>query len=99
MNRPGSGQMINAALAQQRTGGCGRGCNGKRSKHCLRTAETFPDWRRDRNTIEFIGIWERINNSGFNPIEFDGIRKEAGLHRSIELARQRLALGDGEGAR
>lgn len=95
MSKPGSGQMINAALAQQLTGGCGKGWNGKRSKHCLRTAETFSDWRHNRNTIEFIGIWEQINNSGFNPIEFDGFRKEARQHRSIELARQRLSLGDG----
>lgn len=26
-----------------------------------------------RNTIEFLGIWEPLNNPGFNPIEFDGI--------------------------
>jgi hypothetical protein len=35
---------------------------------------------RNRNTLEFLGLWEQINNVGFNPVEFDGIRKVAGLN-------------------
>jgi len=31
------------------------------------------DWLCNRNTIEFLGIWEQINNPGFNPVEFDGV--------------------------
>ena len=31
-------------------------------------------------TVEFLGIWERQNNPGFNPVEFDGIRMQAGLN-------------------
>lgn len=38
------------------------------------------NWMRNRNTIEFLGIWEELYNSNFNPIEFDGFRKEAGLN-------------------
>ena len=38
------------------------------------------NWMRNRNTIEFLGIWEQLNNPGFNSIEFDGIRKQAGLN-------------------
>lgn len=38
------------------------------------------NWLRNRNTIEFLGIWERLNNPDFNPIEFDGFRKLAGLN-------------------
>jgi KilA domain-containing protein len=38
-------------------------------------------WLRNKNTIEFIGIWERINNSSFNSPEFGGIMQEAGLNR------------------
>ena len=33
------------------------------------------NWMRTRNTIEFLGIWEQLNNPDFNSIEFDGIRK------------------------
>ena len=38
------------------------------------------NWLRNRNTLEFLGIWEQINNPDFNPVEFDGIKKQAGLN-------------------
>ena len=38
---------------------------------------------RSRNTIEFLGIWETLNNPNFNPVEFEGVRKQAGLHAFI----------------
>jgi hypothetical protein len=44
------------------------------------TDDLIRNWLRNRNTIEFLGIWEQINNPGFNPVEFDGIRKLAGLN-------------------
>jgi len=37
-------------------------------------------WMRNRNTVEFLGLWERLNNPDFNPIEFDRVKKEAGLN-------------------
>ncbi len=44
-----------------------------------RTDYVILNWLRNRNTIEFLGIWEHLNNPGFNPIEFDGIKKQDGL--------------------
>lgn len=38
------------------------------------------NWLRNRNTLEFLGIWEHLNNPDFNPVEFDGFRKLAGLN-------------------
>ncbi len=38
------------------------------------------NWLRNRNTIEFLGIWEHLNNPDFKPVEFDGFRKLAGLN-------------------
>ena len=38
------------------------------------------NWMRNRNTIEFLGIWENLYNPMFNPLEFEGFRKEAGLN-------------------
>lgn len=38
------------------------------------------NWMRNRNTIEYLGIWESLYNSHFNPIEFEGFKKEAGLN-------------------
>lgn len=38
------------------------------------------NWMRNRNTIEYLGIWETLYNPCFKPLEFDGFRKEAGLN-------------------
>ena len=38
------------------------------------------NWMRNRNTIEFLGIWETLYNPSFNPLEFEGFRKQAGLN-------------------
>lgn len=38
------------------------------------------NWMRNRNTVEFLGLWETLNNPHFNPLEFEGFRKEAGLN-------------------
>ena len=51
-----------------------------RYKKNERTDDLIRNWIRNRNTVEFIGIWEQLNNPGFNPVEFDGFRKEAGLN-------------------
>lgn len=39
------------------------------------------DWLRNRNTIEFLGIWEKVYNPNFNCGEFDIIKSQAGLNR------------------
>ncbi len=51
-----------------------------RHKHSDRTGDLIRNWLRNRNTIEFLGIWERLNNPDFNPVEFDGFKKQAGLN-------------------
>ena len=38
------------------------------------------DWLRNRNTIEFLGIWEELHNSNFNYGEFAIIKSQAGLN-------------------
>lgn len=38
------------------------------------------DWLRNRNTVEFLGIWERVHNPDFNYGEFALIRSQAGLN-------------------
>jgi len=42
--------------------------------------EIIRNWLRNRNTLEFIGLWEQLHNEDFKPVEFDGFRKEAGLN-------------------
>lgn len=38
------------------------------------------NWLRNRMTIEYLGLWETLYNSNFNPLEFEGGRKAAGLN-------------------
>ena len=45
-------------------------------------------WLRNKNTIEFLGIWEEIYNSDFNSTEFEGIKNMAGLNRFILSVKQ-----------
>ena len=59
-----------------------------RHKDPERTDYLIGNWMRNRNTIEFLGIWEQLNNVSFNPIEFDGIKKSAGLNSFILTAKQ-----------
>jgi hypothetical protein len=51
-----------------------------RFKNADRTDDLVRNWLRNRNTIEFLGIWEKLNNPSFNPVEFDGIKMQAGLN-------------------
>ena len=45
-----------------------------------RSYDLIRNWLRNRNTLEFLGIWEQLNNPDFKPVEFDGFRKKAGLN-------------------
>ena len=38
------------------------------------------NWMRNRNTVEFLGLWETLHNPNFKGVEFDRFRKEAGLN-------------------
>jgi hypothetical protein len=45
-----------------------------------RSDHIIQNWMRNRNTIEFLGIWERLHNPDFKPLEFEGFRNSAGLN-------------------
>jgi hypothetical protein len=62
-----------------------------RFKDSERTDYIIQNWLRNRNTIEFLGVWEQLNNPDFNPIEFDGIRKQAGLNSFVLTASRWIA--------
>ena len=38
------------------------------------------NWMRSRSTIDFLGLWEKLNNSDFKPIEFERFKMEAGTN-------------------
>ena len=38
--------------------------------------DVIKNWMRNRDTIEFLGLWESLHNPEFKPVEFDGFKKE-----------------------
>ncbi len=49
-----------------------------RHRDAERSDYILQNWLRNRSTIEFIGLWEQLNNPSFNSIEFDGFKDLAG---------------------
>lgn len=47
------------------------------SKNADASDDFIRNWLRNRNTVEFLGIWERLHNPGFKPIEFDWFKMQA----------------------
>jgi len=49
-----------------------------RSKNSDEPKDVVKNWLRNKNTVEFLGLWERINNENFKGVEFDTFKNEAG---------------------
>lgn len=54
-------------------------------------------WLRNKNTIEFLGVWEKLNNPSFNSPEFEGIKDKAGLNRFTMSAKSWIQKTGGIG--
>ena len=59
-----------------------------RFKNPAHPDDVIRNWLRSRNTVEFLGVWERLNNPTFNPVEFDGIRMQTGLNSFVLTPKQ-----------
>src|SRR5690606_11939810 len=44
-----------------------------------RAADIIKNWIRTRSTLEFLGVWEQMNNPNFKVVEFDHFKSQAGL--------------------
>ncbi|MBQ3667109.1 MAG: KilA-N domain-containing protein [Elusimicrobiaceae bacterium] len=53
----------------------------KFAHHDTGADDLIRSWLRNKNTIEFLGVWESINNMNFNSVEFDVIKNESGVNR------------------
>jgi hypothetical protein len=62
-----------------------------RYKNSDRSDYILQNWMRSRSTIEFLGLWERINNPVFNSIEFDGIKNQAGINSFVLTPKKWIA--------
>jgi len=49
-----------------------------RAKSYSETDDIIKNWMRNRSTIEFLGLWEKVNNPNFKPVEFDGFKNDSG---------------------
>jgi hypothetical protein len=45
--------------------------------------DVIRNWMRNKSTISFLGLWECINNQFFNPVEFDGVKSQAGYNSFV----------------
>lgn len=59
-----------------------------RYKEPERTDHVIQNWMRNRNTVEFLGIWEHLYNPAFKPLEFEGFRNRAGLNSFVLTPKQ-----------
>ena len=69
-----------------------------RQKNEIDPNGVIANWMRSRNTIEYLGLWETLHNTNFNPLEFEGFRKEAGLN-AFTLSPMRWIDGVQQGER
>ena len=51
-----------------------------RRKNPVEPKDVVKNWMRSKNTIEYLGLWEMLNNPNFKGVEFDPFLKEAGSH-------------------
>jgi hypothetical protein len=54
-------------------------------------------WLKNKDTVLFLGVWEQINNPGFNSLEFEGIRNEAGRNSFYLSAKKWIDLTQATG--
>ncbi len=54
-------------------------------------------WLRNKNTLSFLAVWEKMHNPSFNSLEFDGIKMEAGLNRFTMSAKKWMEKVNGIG--
>jgi hypothetical protein len=54
-------------------------------------ASIIDNWLRNKNTLEFLSVWELMYNPAFNSLEFEGIKSEAGLNRFAISIKQWIA--------
>jgi hypothetical protein len=62
-----------------------------------RSDHVIQNWMRNRNTVEFLGIWERLHNINFKPLEFEGFKNRAGLNSFVLTPRQWIDTTNAKG--
>ena len=56
--------------------------------------DVVKNWLRSRSTLDFLGLWEKINNPDFKGVEFDSFKNDAGTNSFIPQIERLLALNN-----
>jgi hypothetical protein len=59
--------------------------------------QLIKNWLQNKNTIDFLGVWERLNNPDFNLVEFHQIKIDAGLNSFVMSAKKWVQRTNGIG--
>jgi hypothetical protein len=51
-----------------------------KQKNTAEPKDVVKNWMRQKNTLEYLGLWERLHNPQFKGVEFDPLLGEAGLN-------------------
>lgn len=49
-----------------------------KQKNPVEPKDVVKNWMRLKNTLEYLGLWEQLNNASFKGVEFDPLMKDAG---------------------
>ncbi len=59
--------------------------------------DIIKNWFRNKSTLQFLGLWEKINNHNFKPVEFDGFMSQAGLNYFVMTPKKWIGRTDAIG--
>jgi len=66
-------------------------------KHFEGGSALIEQWLKNKDTVLFLGVWEQLNNSSFNSLEFEGIRNEAGRNSFYLSAKKWIEITNAVG--
>ena len=59
-----------------------------KQKNPIEPKDVVKNWMRTKNTLEYLGLWEQLNNSNFKGVDFDPLLREAGSNSFTMIVHQ-----------
>ena len=56
-----------------------------RQKNAAEPKDVGKNWMRQKNTLEYLGLWEKLNNPNFKGVEFDPLLAEADSYQQMQV--------------
>ena len=56
-----------------------------RQKNAAEPKDVVKNWMRQKNTLEYLGLWEKLNNPNFKGVEFDPLLAEADSYQQMQV--------------